>query len=40
MERILNQEGATDPSACHKKRQRETKEELSDPITEDEGWRQ
>ena len=34
---LLNQQGAADPSACHKKQQRETKDELSDPITEDEG---
>lgn len=33
---LLNQQGASDPSACHKKQQRETKEELSDPIR---GWR-
>ena len=29
---LLNQQWASDPSACHKKQQRETKEELSDPI--------
>ena len=34
---LLNQQGEADPRACHKKEQRETKEELSDPITGDEG---
>ncbi|CAH3114867.1 unnamed protein product [Pocillopora meandrina] len=33
---LLNQRGAADQSACHKIQQRETREELSDPITDDE----
>lgn len=33
---LLNQRGAADQSACHKIQQRETREKLSDPITDDE----
>lgn len=33
---LVSQQGAADPNACHKIQQGETREELSDPITEDE----
>ena len=33
---LLNQQGVADPSACHKIQQRESREELSDPITDNE----